>query len=401
MKRMRYKIYTFGCKTNQYESQVYKEQLEKMGCIEDNNADIFIINSCSVTKFSERKSILLLKKIRSKYPRSKIFFTGCSFFKVKEDDKVKVVSNLEKEDLIYKIFPNKKFLFKISKFSLHTRAFVKIQDGCNNFCSYCIIPNTRGRSRSRDIEDILLEVKDLLNNGYKEVVLTGINVGEHKELLDLLKKLVKLKKLERIRLSSIDPSDIDKDLLDLFLKEEKICSSIHMVLQSGSDRILKFMNRKYRMKDFLKIVEYLKSRDEDFTFTTDIIVGFPKEGEEDFVKTLKIIEFVKFLKVHLFPFSRRENTKAYFYKEIEKKIVEERKKILLQKTENISFDVREKYLNRKMDVLVEDNFFGYTKNFLPLKILNEKNFRNNIKTVFIKKNCKNNLLGEVYEDKNF
>jgi threonylcarbamoyladenosine tRNA methylthiotransferase MtaB len=325
----KFKILTLGCRTNQYESQAYNDQLGGMGytpASEGEIADLCIVNTCTVTESADSHSRHAIRQLVRDHPGAKVVVTGCMAERqpelIREIEGVShVVSNLDKENLISQLFPEEETPeFSIKNFDAHTRAFVKVQDGCNSFCTYCIIPYVRGRSRSRTLKDILQEIENLVSNGYKEIVLTGINIGDFDgnpsegmpptRLADLVRAVDRIPGLERIRVSSIDPDEIDDDLTDAILNGQKTCHSMHVVLQSGSNIILKRMNRKYTRQVFLETIERLRQAAPDFTVTTDIIVGFPGETDADFDETLDVMRQVQFAKVHMFPYSDRPRTRA-------------------------------------------------------------------------------------------
>ncbi len=284
---------------------------------------------------------------------------------------VRIIPNKEKESLIAQLFPEIEDLpeFKIERFDAHTRAFVKVQDGCNSYCTYCIIPYVRGRSRSRPINDIVREVEGLVANGYKEIVLTGINIGDFEEGLSKLVRAVdQVEGLERIRISSIDPDEVDDELLDAVVSGSRTCNSMHIVLQAGSNVVLKRMNRKYTRQEFYNTIERLKKADPDFTFTTDIIVGFPGETEADFAETLEVMQEVDFAKVHMFPYSDRPRTRAAQYPDkIAPEVIADRKSRLLRLSERGAHALRDRYVGRQMKILTEGQDGGHTNNFLMVK----------------------------------
>ncbi len=416
----KYKIITLGCRTNQYESQMYADQLKTYGFEKAGReaADICIVNSCSVTQNAEKSSLQEISKISKENPKAKIVMTGCAAEAAQEfleNNGIFFVSNLEKDHLIERVFPEFVDLdYSIKEFAGHTRAFVKVQDGCNSFCSYCIIPYVRGRSRSKEIADIVKEVQGLVENGYKEIVLTGINIGDYisargENLSDLIKRCDQIPNLKRIRVSSIDPEQVDDHLIETILQGQKTCKSMHLVLQSGSNVILKRMNRKYTKQMYLDRVEKIQAACPDFTFTTDVIVGFPGETERDFQDTMEIIKRVQFAKVHMFPFSPRKKTKAYSYpNKIPKKVIDQRKKEILDLSEREAFSLREKYLGQKMTILTEQRdekdkniIPGHTDNFLKVIVENATLEPNELVQVQIVKNSKSGLIGKIYENSNF
>ena len=402
-----FKIHTLGCRTNKYESQVYFDQLTALGLVyNDISADIHIVNTCFVTKGAEKASMAKVKEILNGEVET-VVVTGCggSLFNDYPDSRVMVVPNLEKEKLVSIIFPDIKKVpsFKIKRFVGQTRAFVKVQDGCDNFCTYCIIPFVRGRSRSRDFHDIIKEVEDLVAAGYKEIVLTGINIGDYNDsgrgLAELVEALDEVRGLKRIRLSSIDPNKVGNRLKNIILNGKNTCLSMHISLQSGSDRILKRMNRKYKKEDFLSLVVELKNKNPDFTFTTDVIVGFPGESEADFEGTLAVIKNVGFAKTHVFPYSKREGTIAAGFSQVPKETVKNRKDILIKQAEKAAFDLRQKYIGKNLYVLLEsfaedsNLILGHTDNFLKVALENNGEARNEMIKVNIVDNNDKCLIG--------
>lgn len=388
-----FKIVTLGCRTNQYESQAYADQLLEMGyepALEEQKADLCIVNTCTVTESADSSSRHKIRALARENPGAEIVVTGCLAERAPEaltqiSGVTRVVSNKDKEALLSLLYPEEMVpAFKTKSFEGHTRAFVKVQDGCNSFCTYCIIPYVRGRSRSRRLEEILEEIQGLVDSGFKEVVLTGINIGDFDgatregepacRLKDLVKAVDSLPGLERIRISSIDPDEVDEDLLEAVILGKKTCPSMHVVLQSGSNLILKRMNRKYTKEIFLETVERLKKANPDFTFTTDVIVGFPGETERDFLDTLEVISAVKFAKVHMFPYSERKRTKAATYPDkVSPEVISERKQRLLRLAEKVSFDLRHQFIGKVMTVLLENDettmpgyIGGHTSNFLQV-----------------------------------
>lgn len=422
--KKRFKIVTLGCRTNQYESQAYQDQLLGMGyerAEEQDTADICIVNTCTVTESADSHSRHEIRSLAKKNPGSKLVVTGC--FAERQPNLISqiggvthVIPNKEKETLISKIFPDEETPeFSIKNFDSHTRAFVKVQDGCNSYCTYCIIPYVRGRSRSRKLDEILLEVKQLIANGYKEVVLTGINIGDFDgnkgenetpdRLSDLVRAVDKIPGLERLRVSSIDPDEVDDDLADAILNGKNTCPSMHIVLQSGSNVILKRMNRKYTRQIFMETVERLKAANPDFTFTTDIIVGFPGETEADFADTLDVMDQVQFAKVHMFPYSERPRTKAALMPgKISPEVIKERKQVLLRRAEKTGYELRDQYIKRVMTVLTESPIperpgfmSGHTDNFLPVLVETKEMKSNELLKVELIENTPTGLLSKLVD----
>jgi threonylcarbamoyladenosine tRNA methylthiotransferase MtaB len=408
----KFKVVTLGCRTNQYESQAYIDQLRAMGyreADEDETADLCIVNTCTVTESADSHSRHQIRSLARKNSGAKIVVTGClaeSLPKMEEVDLI--VLNKDKESLLSLALPDEAEFpeFSIRQFDDHTRAFVKVQDGCNSFCTYCVIPYVRGRSRSRPLGDILREVRELISNGYKEVVLTGINIGDFDggdgsvRLAALVRAVDKVEGLERLRISSIDPDEVDDDLLDAVLNGVHTCPSFHIVLQSGSNVILKRMNRKYTRQIFQETIEKVRSASPDFTFTTDVIVGFPGETDADFQDTLGLMQEVKFAKVHMFPYSDRQRTRAaLFPNKVPHSVIAERKAIVLEQAEKCAFDLRERYIGRRMKVLLEREhegmITGHTENFLSVSLASEGLQSNQIVTVLLSSNTPDGLRGRL------
>ncbi len=411
----KFKIVALGCRTNQYEAQAFRDQLEALGhrpAEEDEKADIYVVNTCTVTESADASSRHQVRSFIRENPGAEVMVTGCL---AERDPKslesiegvTKVVSNKDKEFLVAALFPDEEVPeFAIRQFEAHTRAFVKVQDGCNSFCTYCIIPYVRGRSKSRSLDDILREIKTLVENGFKEIVLTGINIGDFDggdgsiRLHHLVRAVDKVEGVERIRISSIDPDEVDDDLLDAVINGKKTCHSMHVVLQAGSNSILKRMNRKYTKQIFFDTVRRLKAASPDFTFTTDVIVGFPGETEADFEETVDALKTVRFTKVHTFPYSSRPRTKAAtFTNKVPHELIRERKSRLLRLAEEVSYQLRNEYIGREMEILTENSdgncAFGHTANFLPVTIENVQVPSNQLVRVRLVGNTADSCLGEL------
>ena len=409
MQKKKFKVATLGCRTNQYESEAYASQLRALGYEEalgDESAEICIVNTCTVTEGADSSSRHQIRQLHRKHPSAKLVVTGCLAERIPAEiasieGVTHVVPNLEKENLLHRIFPQDDLPeFKIDHFAAHTRAFVKVQDGCNSFCTYCIIPYVRGRSRSRPLEDIIQEIEGLVKNGYKEVVLTGINIGDFvaekgEKLADLIRLVDDIEGLERIRVSSIDPDEVDDALMDAVLSGKKTCPSFHIVLQAGSNVTLKRMNRKYTKQIFLETIHKLKKASPLFTFTTDIIVGFPGETEADFQETLDVMKEVQFAKVHMFPYSARERTRAALYpNKVPEQVIQKRKEIVLRESEKQAFLMREAYKGKQLTVLLEEPSFGHSENFLPV-YLETPGTRNTLIKVQCIENRPEGLYGKI------
>ena len=406
---------SLGCRTNQYEIEAIKSQLRELGlreCSEGEHADIGIINTCSVTDGADSSSRHAIRSMKKAHPNAQIVVTGCmvngevrSLF-----PEVVFVENKEKEKLVGLLFPDTTLPeFAITCFDNHTRAFIKVQDGCNSFCSYCVIPFMRGRSRSRTIDDVVREVKTLVKNGYREVVLTGINIGDFdggdgsKRLSHLVQAVDEVDGLSCLRISSIDPNEVDGSLIEVLLNGKTTCPSMHIVLQSGSNSILKRMNRKYTKQMFFDTLNTIHERRPDCTFTTDVIVGFPGETEQDFLETVEVVRHVQFAKVHIFPYSERPHTRSSsFSDKVGPEEIGRRKAFLQQIAEEASFQLREKYVGTKSRILTEQSgdknmTFGHTPHFLEVSIPHCSLEPNQLIQVELIENSREGLIGRVVE----
>lgn len=424
--KKKFKVVTLGCRTNQYESQAYNDQLSAMGytpAVDGEEAEICIVNTCTVTESADTSSRYEIRRLARENPGTRLVVTGCSA--ERSPDAIKsiegvtdLVANKDKEKLLQTVFPDEELPeFSIQRFEAHTRAFVKVQDGCNSFCTYCIIPYVRGRSRSRPLQEIITEVKGLIENGYKEIVLTGINIGDFDgakgedetpdRLADLVRAVDAIPGLERLRVSSIDPDEIDDDLADAIINGKNTCHSMHVVLQAGSNVVLKRMNRKYTRQIFLSTVEKLKQACPDFTFTTDIIVGFPGETDADFAETLDVMEQVKFAKVHMFPYSERARTRAALMpNKVVPDVIKQRKQEVLRQSEKTAFELREQFIGRRMTILTENldpnkpgQICGHTDNFLMVWVDSQSHGQNELVEVDLVANTPEGLIGKVVSKK--
>lgn len=394
-------VYTLGCKVNLYESELIISLLKENNyTLVDFNekADIYIINTCSVTNESDRKDRKIINEARRKNKEAIIVVTGCySQINPESIDADIVLGNKDKSkiiDLLDDYIKNKKQIkqiydltkvefekMNINKFENHTRAFVKVQDGCNAFCSYCIIPYARGRIRSKDLNETIEEVTNLVNNGYKEIVLTGIHTGRYgidknTNLYELLKKLVQIPKIFRIRLSSIEINEITDEIIKLIKTNDIMAKHLHIPLQSGSDKILTLMNRKYDIDYFVKKIETIRKEIPDISITTDLIVGFPNETEEDFKDTIKLLNEIKFTKIHTFPYSKRKNTKAASMpNQIDGMTKKKRVHEVLDISNKYELEFYKSKLNKEYEVVKEERkngeCIGYTSNYIP--VILEKN----------------------------
>lgn len=408
-------VLSLGCKVNTYETEFVINELKNNGyIIKDFNdiCDVYIINTCTVTNTSDTKS---KKMIRSAINRNKdacIVAMGC-FIEANKDyniegldiiignkDKSKIVNILDdyftKKEQIIRLYKEEKDKFEdmyITNFPGRTRAFVKIQDGCENFCSYCIIPFVRGKCRSKDKIKVLEEINTLVKNGYQEIVLTGIHTGNYGRDLDtnfadLLREIVKIEKLKRLRISSIEITEITSDIIEIIKNNDVIVDHLHIPLQAGSDEILKLMNRKYDLRYYKETINKIRKIRPNISITTDIIVGFPGETNELFEKTIETAKEIAFSKIHVFPYSERTGTKAMeLENHIDQNIKKERARKLLAVSKELELAYYNKFIGKEVEVLTEEYKNGYTLghtgNYLNIKI-NKKIDHNNFITVKIK-----------------
>jgi threonylcarbamoyladenosine tRNA methylthiotransferase MtaB len=401
---MKFNIVTFGCKVNSYESEYMKQELEKNGFLytdDRNEADIVIVNTCSVTNTADNKCKKVIRSIKRENDKAVLMVCGCASENHREDfmdldidilignkEKSMVVSlindYLKTGDKYIKFYNSRSSIFedmRINDFSL-TRAFVKIQDGCNNYCAYCIIPYVRGNIRSKDFNECVEEIKDLVAKGHKEIVFTGINTGAYGretgkyDLTDLIREISKIDGLERIRVSSIEMTEINDKFIDELRNNKKLCGHLHISLQSGCEKTLKAMNRKYTKEEYLNNINKIRDARPNINLTTDVIVGFPGETEEDFLESVEYCKTVGFSKIHVFPYSRREGTKAAeMADQIPNDIKKERARRLIEIDKDLEIKYHEKFLNKELVVLVEENVdgkaIGHTENFIKVVVPEE------------------------------
>ena len=427
MRHIKVAFLTLGCKTNQYETNGMIQKFIEAGyeiCEIEENPDIYVVNTCTVTNMSDRKSRQALRKVKEKNSNTIVVACGCyaqvAKDVLKEMPEIDIVlGNKEKKDIVKYVEEYLKQQNKSGKqniinaadiskqkefdeygcitYTEKTRATIKIQDGCNNFCTYCLIPYARGRIRSRSRENILEEVQNIAQKGIKEIVLTGIHIASYGKdseenekcaeksyrLIDLLEDLNKIDGIERIRLGSLEPTIITEEFVQRLKKLDKICNHFHLSLQSGCDETLKRMNRKYSTAEFKKVTELLRNNFENVNLTTDIIVGFPGETEKEFETTYKFLKDISFYKMHVFKYSKRDGTlAAKMPNQVDGKIQEERSKRLIKLSNNNQLNFNEKYIGKELDVLFEekqgDFWVGHTKNYVVVKVKDEDNLENKI-----------------------
>ena len=418
-------FYTLGCKVNQYETNAMAQKFKESGYeivdMNDDISDICIVNTCTVTNMSDRKSRHSLRRVKEKNPSAIIAAVGC-YAQVAKNDLENmpeidiVLGNEEKANIVQyveKFIENEKKLIEIEDiatkkefedmgqitYTEKTRAFIKVQDGCNQFCSYCIIPYARGRVRSRNAESIIKEITQIAQNGIKEVVITGIHVasygrdfGNENGLIELLEKINEIEGIKRIRLGSLEPKIITEEFMQKLSKLEKICHHFHLSLQSGCDATLKRMNRKYTTSEVKEIIERLRRYYDDVMLTTDIIVGFPGETEEEFETTYQFLKQAKLYKMHVFQYSPRKGTRAAVMpNQIDGNIKEARSKKLIELSNENQKMYNQQLVGKEVEVLFEDKevedgityFRGHTQNYVLVKYKTDENLENTLKLIKI------------------
>ena len=403
---MKFNIYTLGCKVNTYESNVMSDLLKNKGYTEvgtEEEADISIINTCTVTNTADNKSFKTIRHAIKQNDDAIIVVVGC-MSQNKKDEVLKVdgvdivLGNIGKSKVVEYIdefikTKNKKLdIFDMMDTTFEpmilnnfnkTRAFIKIQDGCNNYCAFCVIPFVRGNVRSKAKDDVLKEAKHLIEQGHKEIVLTGIHTGHYgsdinSKLSELLIDLCKINGLERLRISSIEITELDDDFLQVLNDNKILVDHMHIPLQSGSDSVLSRMNRKYDKAYFIDKINKIRSIRPDISITTDVIVGFPGETEEEFNETIDTIKKVEFTKLHVFPYSKREGTvAAEMDNHVDEKVKKERVKILMNLSEELEKKYMNKFINKEVIFIPEiekDGYLiGHTGNYLQVKMKKENN----------------------------
>ncbi len=428
---MKIYFYTLGCKVNQYETQAMSETLKAQGYeITDNSedADIFIVNSCTVTATADKKTRQAVRRFKRSKPDSIVILTGCMPQAYPKD-----AENLIQADIVIgnrnnssiaaviddymkngnRIFDviqhqkGDKFSGNdITGFDERTRAIIKIQDGCNRFCTYCIIPTSRGRVRSKPLEELKSEVKAISEKGYCEVVLVGINLSSYGSDIgltfpDAIEAVCEIDGIKRVRLGSLEPDHLTDEVIERLSKCEKLCPQFHISLQSGCNKTLHDMHRHYTAEEYMSLAETLRKNFSNCTLTTDVMVGFPMETDEDFKESLEFVKSVGFEKVHVFPYSLRPGTKAAEYKpQIEKSVKEERTRIMIEETEIVRQQFMKSQIGKIVNVLFEskthDGYLGgYTENYLPVRVKCDKEIYGEIHEVKIL-SCKDEYcLGEL------
>ncbi|MGN0374484.1 MAG: tRNA (N(6)-L-threonylcarbamoyladenosine(37)-C(2))-methylthiotransferase MtaB [Butyrivibrio sp.] len=419
-------LHNLGCKVNSYETQAMQQMMENRGYeivpFGEEKCDVYIINTCSVTNIADRKSRQMIHKARKINPDAVIVATGCyveSAGQLQDEDIDIVIGNNEKSrllDILEAYFTEKQpncheDMGKVSEFDEmkltkpeeHTRAYVKIQDGCNRFCSYCIIPYVRGRIRSRAVEDVIREITAIAESGCKEIVLTGIHLSSYGldkpengiYLIDIIEKINKINGVERIRLGSFEPKIVTEEFVARLKACDKVCPHFHLSLQSGCNTVLKRMNRRYTVEEFYEGVQILRRYFDNPAITTDVIVGFPGETEEEFNETVEFLKKVRFYELHVFKYSRRKGTVAdRMPDQIPENIKSIRSGVLLAMDEELSAEYRKGYIGRVENVLLEEEtvidgvsyITGFTDSYVRVAVekRDEKQAYNTILPVRIK-----------------
>lgn len=430
---MKIAFHTLGCKVNQYETEAMTEQFKSQGHTivgETDFADVYIINTCTVTGLADRKSRQYIRKMKRVNPEAVVAVTGC-YAQVSPEDVSKVegvdiiAGTNEKHNIlnyVHEFIENRNKITKIKDYSQldeyisggiitsmesRTRAYIKIQEGCNRFCSYCIIPYARGKVRSRNSEEVIAEAKGLIEKGFKEIILTGINTAlygtdtEDGGIAPLIGRLSALEGDFRIRLSSLEPTVIDAEYVKKILGFEKLCHHLHLSIQSGSDNVLKAMNRRYDRAEYLEIVKVLKDFDSLYGITTDIIAGFPGESDQDFADSLSIIDEVGFCKVHAFKYSKRKGTKAAEMKnQVPGEVKNQRSQALIAKAEDDALRFFERAKGSTQRVLFEEPagnglITGYTGNYIKVYAAGNESMLNEFYDVKLLEGYKDGMKGEI------
>lgn len=406
---MKAAFYTLGCKVNQYETEYMSELLKNAGfeiVAPSESADYYIINSCTVTATADQKTRQNVRKFKRKHPDSVVILTGCMpqafpedaqalaeadivFSNKNDGDILELINkyNTDKNRVIYIDEHKTGDEFKkcsITDFNERIRAFVKIEDGCDRFCSYCIIPKSRGRVRSKNPDDLKAETAQLANSGIKEIVLVGINLSaygknENFDIVDAVNICAENNEIERVRLGSLEPDHITDDIIERLAKIDKFCPQFHLSLQSGCNKTLKNMNRHYTAEEYKALCDKLRSTFDNASITTDVMVGFHQEDEKDFEESLHFVKEIAFEKVHTFPYSERQGTAASKNGDsVPKKEKERRAAVMIAETEKIRTEYLKGLIGQTTEVLFENEisentYQGYTKNYLPVQIQSKDN----------------------------
>lgn len=427
---------TLGCKVNQYDSDAMRTIFLQQGykaVKEEEEADVYVINTCSVTSIGDRKSRQMVRKIRRKHPQAVIAVAGCyaqiapEIFEAMGDidvivgaqNRSKIVEYVEKAQKKEKTINAVKDIMSVTEFEnlyvdaegeTKTRAFIKVQEGCDNYCTFCIIPFARGKLKSRKQKDAVEEIRRLVLKGYREIVLTGIHLGNYgrdlhdgTSLATLVEELLRIPNLLRIRMGSIESVELSDDLINLIKDEPRVCRHLHLPIQSGSDAVLRRMNRHYRLPEYKKLISELREKIPGLALTTDLIVGFPGETEENFMETLETLRELRFSAIHVFPYSQRTGTPAaVFPNQVPGDIKKDRVHRVQELEKEISKEYRKTFLQKTVHVLIEEEkngyFEGLSDEYIRVSITDKNVEKGRLYSVYVENLTEDGLIGRVQEE---
>ena len=427
---------TLGCKVNQYDSDAMRTIFLQQGykaVKEEEEADVYVINTCSVTSIGDRKSRQMVRKIRRKHPQTVIAVAGCyaqiapEIFEAMGDidvivgaqNRSKIVEYVEQAQKKEKTINAVKDIMSVTEFEnlyvdaegeTKTRAFIKVQEGCDNYCTFCIIPFARGKLKSRKQKDAVEEIRRLVAKGYREIVLTGIHLGNYgrdlhdgTSLATLVEELLRIPNLLRIRMGSIESVELSDDLINLIKDEPRVCRHLHLPIQSGSDAVLRRMNRHYRLPEYKKLISELREKIPGLALTTDLIVGFPGETEENFMETLETLRELRFSAIHVFPYSQRTGTPAaVFPNQVPGDIKKDRVHRVQELEKEISKEYRKTFLQKTVHVLIEEEkngyFEGLSDEYIRVSITDKNVEKGRLYSVYVENLTEDGLIGRVQEE---
>lgn len=427
---------TLGCKVNQYDSDAMRTIFLQQGykaVKEEEEADVYVINTCSVTSIGDRKSRQMVRKIRRKHPQAVIAVAGCyaqiapEIFEAMGDidvivgaqNRSKIVEYVEQAQKKEKTINAVKDIMSVTEFEnlyvdaegeTKTRAFIKVQEGCDNYCTFCIIPFARGKLKSRKQKDAVEEIRRLVLKGYREIVLTGIHLGNYgrdlhdgTSLATLVEELLSIPNLLRIRMGSIESVELSDDLINLIKDEPRVCRHLHLPIQSGSDAVLRRMNRHYRLPEYKKLISELREKIPGLALTTDLIVGFPGETEENFMETLETLRELRFSAIHVFPYSQRTGTPAaVFPNQVPGDIKKDRVHRVQELEKEISKEYRKTFLQKTVHVLIEEEkngyFEGLSDEYIRVSITDKNVEKGRLYSVYVENLTEDGLIGRVQEE---
>lgn len=427
---------TLGCKVNQYDSDAMRTIFLQQGykaVKEEEEADVYVINTCSVTSIGDRKSRQMVRKIRRKHPQAVIAVAGCyaqiapEIFEAMGDidvivgaqNRLKIVEYVEQAQEKEKTINAVKDIMSLTEFEnlyvdaegeTKTRAFIKVQEGCDNYCTFCIIPFARGKLKSRKQKDAVEEIRRLVLKGYREIVLTGIHLGNYgrdlhdgTSLATLVEELLRIPNLLRIRMGSIESVELSDDLINLIKDEPRVCRHLHLPIQSGSDAVLRRMNRHYRLPEYKKLISELREKIPGLALTTDLIVGFPGETEENFMETLETLRELRFSAIHVFPYSQRTGTPAaVFPNQVPGDIKKDRVHRVQELEKEISKEYRKTFLQKTVHVLIEEEkngyFEGLSDEYIRVSITDKNVEKGRLYSVYVENLTEDGLIGRVQEE---